>query len=64
MRAGYWKRWLGVAVAAGWLLLVASISFVPKLRRPAGEQPTWKLVVWLVLFFMVVSFVAFIWKGG
>ena len=59
-----WTRWLLVAVAAGWLLLAATISFVPKPRRPADGAPTWKLVVWLILFFLAVLLVAFIWKGG
>jgi hypothetical protein len=62
--AGSGTRWLRFAVAAGWLLLAATISFVPKPRRPAGGLPTWKLVVWLILLFLGVLLVAFIWKGG
>jgi peptidoglycan/LPS O-acetylase OafA/YrhL len=62
-KAGSCTRWLLFAVAAGWLLLAATISFVPK-PRPADGLPTWKLVVWLILFLIGVLLVAFIWKGG
>lgn len=64
VKAGSCTRWLLFAVAAGWLLLAATISFVPKPRRPADGLPTWKLVVWLILFLIGVLLVAFIWKGG
>jgi peptidoglycan/LPS O-acetylase OafA/YrhL len=60
--ASCWKRWLRLAIAAEWLLVAATISFVPKPRRPADE-PMWKLVVWLILFLALASVVAYIWKG-
>lgn len=64
VKARSWTRWLLFAAAAGWLLLGATIAFVPKPRRPADGAPTWKLVLWLILFFLGVLLVAFIWKGG
>jgi amino acid transporter len=64
VKTGSCTRWLLFAVAAGWLLLAATISFVAKPRRPADGMPTWKLVVWLILCFIGVLLVALIWKGG
>jgi len=61
---GYWRLWLRIAVSAVLLLHSGTIAFVPKPRRPAGEQPTWKLVVWLVLFFALACLVAFISRSG
>jgi hypothetical protein len=61
--AGYWKQWLRLAVAVGWLLHAAAVWYVPKPRRPAGELPAWKLVVWFILFFIGASVMAFIWRG-
>jgi hypothetical protein len=62
--AGSFRQLLRFAAAAGWLLLAASIWFVPKPRRPGGELPTWKLVVWFILFLILASVVAFVSKGG
>ena len=61
--AGYWKQWLRVTIATAWLLHAAVIWHVPRPRRPAG-LPAWKLVVWFVLFLILVSVMAFIWRLG
>jgi hypothetical protein len=53
---GYWRQWLQLVLALGWLLLAATISFVPSRRRPAGELPMWKQVVWVILFSCAIVF--------
>jgi len=57
----WWRQWLRCAVAVGLLLLGSTIWYVPRPRRPAGELPMWKLVVWFLLFFMLASLLGFIW---
>ena len=61
---GYWRLWLRLFLALGWLLLAVTISFVPKPRPPAGDLPMWKLVLWLILCFALLRAAAFLLKGG
>jgi hypothetical protein len=64
------KLQLRLIVALGWLLLVTGVSFMRGPTKDYGrpdEPATWKLVVWLVLFFVLVpaSFVLpTLLKGG
>lgn len=60
--AGHWRWWL--RLAAGWLVLAATIWFVPKPRRAGGGRSGWKLVAWLILFFLAAALVAIAWKSG
>jgi hypothetical protein len=60
---GYWRLWLRLAFALGWLLLAGTISFVPKPRRPADEPTMWKLVLWLILFFALLSVIVLVWES-
>jgi hypothetical protein len=53
---------MGLAVT--WLMVAATIQFVPKPRRPDGELPLWKQVVWLILFLLTFIVLVAIWKGG
>jgi hypothetical protein len=48
---GSWKPWLRLILALGWLLLAATISFQRRAPKPPRhpDEPTWKLVVWLIL---------------
>jgi hypothetical protein len=62
--AGYWKVWLRLFLALGWLLLAVTISFMSKPRRPAGEVPTWKLLLWLILCAAAMRASLFIFKIG
>jgi hypothetical protein len=60
----YWRLWLRLFLALGWLLLAVTISFMTKPRRPAGEVPTWKLVLWLILCAAALRASLFIFKIG
>jgi uncharacterized membrane protein YoaK (UPF0700 family) len=62
--AGYWKAWLRLFLALSWLLVVAAITFMSKPRRPAGEVPTWKLVLWLILCAAALRVSLFIFRIG
>jgi hypothetical protein len=53
---------LRFALAAGLLFLAATVAFVPRLRRPSGERPTWRLAAWLVLLFLSACLLGFIWR--
>jgi hypothetical protein len=57
-------RKLPARYTATFLLLAATVEFVPRLRRPGGELPTSRLVAWLVLLFIFACLAAFTWKGG
>lgn len=56
-RVSPWRLQLRLIVALSWVLLAVGVSF---LRGPTkdyshpDEPATWKLVVWLVLFFVFV----------
>ncbi len=60
----YWTLWLRLFLALGWLLLIATISFVTKPRRPASEPPMWKMVVWLILFAALLRASMVLFNGG
>lgn len=60
----YRKAWLRLFLTLGWLLLAVGISFVPKPRRPAGEVPTWKLVLWLILCAAALRASLFVFRIG
>jgi hypothetical protein len=54
-RTGYWKQWFRLVLALGWLLLAATISFVPGRRRPAGDLPRARHVAWLICSIVLIG---------
>jgi hypothetical protein len=50
---GSWKLLLRVV-----LTCMAFVRGAPRPRRPAGEPETWKLALWLILFFALWLIVA------
>lgn len=53
---GSGKLWFAYLLALGWLIFVASVSFVrgtPNPRRPDGELGTWKMCLFAAIAVVV-----------
>jgi hypothetical protein len=53
--SGYWRQWFRLVLALGWLLVAATISFVPGRRRPAGDLPRARHVMWLICSVVLIG---------
>jgi hypothetical protein len=61
---GYWRQWLRLVLVMGWLLLTATISFVPGRRRPAGDLPMGRHIAWLICSLTLIGAALFVIKVG